>query len=332
MTQFQTITAEPARDRWGRPLVPGPNCGKPIAYTRCTTFVDVLEDKYNLQKWMQRMVAVGLSTRQDLHLGAAALASDPDGNKSKLDALCEQAIEAAKGTAKATIGTALHAFVERINLGHDPGPVPPEFQLHITNYQSMVQAAGITPIHVERFTVHDELRVGGTPDLIAELQGHEGRFVVDLKTGPNTLRYGSLKVAMQLAVYAHSQLIDLDTGQRTVLDGIRHDKALVIALDSETAQCDLHWIDIAAGWEAVQIAAQVRKWRSRKDLLSDFNLADFKPAPSLVNEAAEAALLNAIAAATDRDALTDLWTQSSSIWTDVHTQAAQERLASLEVA
>ena len=329
MTQFQTVTAEPARDRWGRPLVPGPNGGKPVAYTRCTTFVDVLEDKYNLQKWMQRMVAVGLSTRQDLHLGAAALATDPDSNKSKLDQLCEQAVEAAKGSAKATIGTALHGFVERINLGQDPGAVPPEFQAHIANYKSAVQAAGLRPIHVERFTVQDDLKVGGTPDLVAELDGHEGRFIVDLKTGPSTLKYGALKVAMQLAVYAHSHLIDLDTGARTAIDGIRHDRGLVIALDSETAECTLHWVDIAAGWEAVQVAALVRQWRSRKDLLSDFNLASVEPAPRLTDAGVEAALLNAIAQAPSRDALTDLWTTSANHWGDVHTQAATARLQAI---
>ena len=317
---------EVQRDRWNRPLIVPAGGGKPVAYTRCTSFVDVLEDKYNLQKWMQRMVAVGIGTRPDLHLSASALAADPDSNKRGLDDLCESAIEAAKGSAKATIGTALHAYIERINLGQEPGPIPAEYQQHINNYTTAVRGV-LTPVHVERFTVQDELQIGGTPDLVAEIAGESGRFIVDLKTGPSTLKYGALKVAMQLAVYAHSELYDPGNGQRTPIDGIRHDKGLVIALDSETAACTLHWVDIAAGWEAVQVAAEVRQWRKRKTLLTDY--APPAPPQNTTNHSAHAALLNAIAETPTRDALIDLWGKAGPAWTDTHTQAAQARLQAI---
>lgn len=338
MTTFETIQAEPSRDRWGRPLIIPVDGGKPTAYTRCTRFIDVLEDKYNLQKWMQRMVATGLGLRRDLHLSASSLASDPAGNKKALDDLCEAAIEAAKGSEKATIGTALHAYIERINLGQDLGVIPPEFQQHIDAYRASTSA--LHPIHVERFVVQDELKVGGTPDLAANIDGEEGAFVCDLKTGPATLVYGALKVAMQMAVYAHSQLYDAQTGQRSPLN-VRQDKGLVIALDSDTAQCTLHWVDLAAGWEAVQVAAEVNRWRKVKGVVSDpIQL----PAPALIPEPQpapvaelstfqrrnlEAALLAAIAASTSREALLDLWERSMHIWTDAHTEAAKRRLAAL---
>ena len=328
---FAPINPEPPRDRWGRPLIIPPDGGKPTAYTRCTTYVDVLEDKYNLQKWMQRMVAVGIAQRPDLHLSAASMASDPDAHKKPLNELCEQAVEAAKGSAKATIGSALHAIVERINLGVDPGIVPAEYQRHIDNYRATVSAAGFVPVHVERFTVQDDLRVGGTPDLIAEIAGVDGLVVLDLKTGPSTLRYGSLKVAMQLAVYAHSQLYDASNGTRTPIEGLRTDKGVVVALDSGTAECSLHIVDLVAGWEAVQVAAQVRAWRARKDLIAQWPVEVAAPDPVTPAVAPEVsrALLAAIAESASREALRELWSAAGEAWTEEHTAAAEKRIAQL---
>jgi len=122
MTTTPITTAAPTieRDRYGRPKVIPPDQGadaKKVSYTRCTTFVSVLEDRYNLEKWLQRMVATGLAQRPDLVLAAAA-AQD---NKSKLNGLCDDAIEAAKGKAAATTGTALHTLTEMLDRGQ---PLP----------------------------------------------------------------------------------------------------------------------------------------------------------------------------------------------------------------
>ncbi|MDO5091809.1 MAG: hypothetical protein Q4D79_00045 [Propionibacteriaceae bacterium] len=342
---------EAQRDRFGRPLVIPPGGGQPIPYTRCTTFIDALEDKYNLQKWMQRMVAVGIGLRPDLHASAASLAPDPDDNKASLDELCKTA----KASAKATIGTALHGWVERLNRGEDPGPVPAQWQPHIDAYRTKVLPQLGQPRTVEAFCVNDELQVGGTPDLITplgmELQrqlGRDGAVVCDLKTGPNTLRYGALKVAMQLAVYAHSHLYDPETGKRTP-HGAHTDKGLVIALDSDTADLALHWVDLEAGWEAVQVCARVRDWRKRKDLLTEISgetlstptttadaTAALPAAPSRVASAAPtnldsvtAALHAAISVSPTREALLDLWRKAGPAWSDSHTAAAKQRLQQL---
>lgn len=335
---------EPPRDRWQRPLIIPPDGGKPTAYTRCTTYVDVLEDKYNLQKWMQRMVAVGLAQRPDLHLAAASMAADPQANKRDLDGICEQAVEAARGTAKATTGTALHAYVERINRGVvDLGPVPTEYQRHLDAYRAAT--AGFTPLHVERFVVQDQLRVGGTPDLIAQIDGLDGLVVVDLKTGPSTLKYGALKVAMQLAMYSHSCLYAADTGQRAEIEGLRTDIGVVVALNSETdpsvdadaGKCELHLVDLSAGWEAVQVATQVREWRKRKGLLRPAELPSAALPAALTAPAApvvdahqlDRALTDAIADAASREALLDLWSRAGEAWGEHHTAAATQRLAQL---
>src|SRR5689334_2925212 len=72
MSDFTTPAPQVPRDRWQRPLVVPPKGGKPVAYTRCTTFVGCLEDTFNLSRWQQRMVALGLNDRPDLLLAVAA--------------------------------------------------------------------------------------------------------------------------------------------------------------------------------------------------------------------------------------------------------------------
>ena len=118
-------------------------------------------------------------------------------------------------------------------------------------------------LHVEQFTVLDELKIGGTPDRVVEYDGQ--RYIADVKTG--SIEYGAGAIAMQLAVYAHSRLYNLRTGERTPLD-VHQDRAVVIHLPAGTGTCTLHWVDITAGWEAVQHATWVRAWRARRNLIA----------------------------------------------------------------
>ena len=50
------------RDRFKRPLIHVPGTDKPVPYTRCTTFVDCIEDKSALAAWGKRMVLLGATT------------------------------------------------------------------------------------------------------------------------------------------------------------------------------------------------------------------------------------------------------------------------------
>src|SRR5690606_25497180 len=82
-----------------------------------------------------------------------------------------------------------------------------------------------------------------------------------------SIEFGALKIAMQLAVYSRSVLYDPATRERTPLE-VDQDRAIVIHLPAGQGRCELHWVDIAAGWEAVQVATQVRQWRKRRGLLT----------------------------------------------------------------
>ena len=74
---LQTVHVDFQRDRWKRPLIIPPNGGKPVAYRRCTSYVDVIADKFKLQQWDKRQVAIGLAQRDDLRLSVLAHLEEP---------------------------------------------------------------------------------------------------------------------------------------------------------------------------------------------------------------------------------------------------------------
>jgi predicted RecB family endonuclease len=250
------------RDSFGRPLVVPPEGGKPKAYTRCTTYVDALDDKYNLQQWENRMVAVGLAVRPDLLLGVVAAAD----NKQQLNILTKQAKEAAKSSAGSTIGTALHALTERLDRGERVDNVPAEYRPDLVAYQAAT--AKLRVVAIERFTVLDELRIGGTPDRVVEYAGRY--YIADVKTGE--IDYSALKIAMQLAVYSRSTPYNHATGKREPWGfDISPSRALVIHLPERSGHCELKWVDIGRGWDAVQVATEVRRLRSLRNWYDNFD-------------------------------------------------------------
>jgi hypothetical protein len=292
------------RDHIGRPLVVPPGGGKPIAYTRCTTYVGCLDDMWNLHRWDERNVAIGLADRPDLLLSVSAHRDDKD----KLNDIVSAAKEAAKAKAAAEIGTSLHKLTERLDRGQTLGVVPATYKADIAAYERATACLEI--VGIERFTVLDELKIGGTHDRTVRYQ--DRRYISDLKTG--SINYGALKIAMQLAVYSRSVLYDHRTFERAPLD-VDQDRALVIHLPAGQGRCELHWVDIAAGWEAVQVAAQVRAWRSRGGLFTPFETTPDLPA--LIAEAASVVSLRA------------LWAANQDTWTDDLTILANARKAEL---
>lgn len=312
MTELATVTPEIDRDRYGRPLIVPPGGGKKVAYRRCTTFVGCLEDTYNLSRWQQRNVALGLADRPDLLLGVAAHRDDKD----RLNQLCEDAAEAAKSSAAATTGTAVHALTEIVDRGLALPVIPDGAAADLDAYRRAT--AGIEWLHIEQGVVVDELQVHGTPDRIGRLP--DGRVVVlDLKTG--SVDYGIAKIAMQLAVYSRGTVYDHTTGTRGphLPDLVDQTTAVVIHLPAGSGTCRLLEVDLAAGWEGVQVARQVWAWRGRKGLSKPLDLTGLESLD----------LLGLIDLAADTETLVALWENYRDQWTDEHTAAAAARKATL---
>jgi hypothetical protein len=256
-----TVAPQVPRTDKDLPLIVPVGGGRPVAYGRWSSYGDVLEDRYNLERWKTRMAALGIADRPDLLLAVAAHRDD----KNKLNAICQQAIEAARASAAATTGTALHALSELVDAGK-PLPVLPDSAVaDLEAYRTVMTQVEV--LAAEQFVVNDEYRVAGTFDRIVKVGGT--RFIADIKTG--TIEWGIGKIAIQLAGYSRSQGYNPATGLRTPLD-VDQNNALIIHLPQGQAKCELVWVNIARGWEGVQLAAEVRRWRAaeRKGLTAPF--------------------------------------------------------------
>ena len=113
---FAQLAQEIPRDRWGRPLITPVDGGKPIPYTRVSTLAKALDDKTALTDWKCRQIAIGLAARPDLVTKTKACGDD----KRALKEVVQEALSAAQSDRAANVGTALHAFTEKIDAGAAP--------------------------------------------------------------------------------------------------------------------------------------------------------------------------------------------------------------------
>ena len=281
---------EPKRDRWGRYMFRGQ------AHTRATTFAKSASSTHALSEWRERMVVLGLTMRRDLL--AMAHGKNVKRDRAELNSIASQAKDAAGVKVAANLGTAYHAFSERLDAGlMRLEDVPEEYRHRLAEYQRAVAAHGLVtrPEWIERSTavradqVAAELPVGGTLDRIFQLPN--GELVIgDLKTGSD-LSYGWGEIAVQLAVYAHGVnthgLFDwnTDTWEQMPAPGgrVRTDYGIVIHLPADGSGCTLYRIDLTAGWRRAQVCGQVMAMQKSKDKLATEMFPEPPAATSLFN-------------------------------------------------
>lgn len=311
------------RDRLGRPMVMPLSGDKPVAYTRCTTFVGAIEDTWNISRWTQRMVLRGLAGRDDIR--AAVLDTSPE-DKKRLDELCEEAKEAGGGNDASRWGTYMHKVTEAADRGEDPGAIPlpllavPRDPLaYVPDLAAYTEATQpLRHLAIEQFTVNDQLLIGGTPDRVVEYQGE--RYIADLKTGG--IDFGTLKIAAQLAVYARSTPYDIATGERLPAHGASTERGIIIHLPAGTGTCTLYWVDLLAGWDAVRLCRDVRAKRTQHKFRTLTQRLD-AAGDQTISLATK--ITNCIMA----DQVRALWRQHADAWTDDLTDLAKAHIARL---
>ena len=251
------------RDRWGRPLI---DCdGELKPYTRVSTLAKSLDNGEALTVWKQRMTAIGLSSRADLR--ALVQAAKPEDTRA-VDQAVKQAVEAAQAQAAANVGTALHSLTERVDDGELGSLTVDEWIMADLNaYAQAMQ--GIRIIAKEIFVVVDDVQAAGTFDRLVEIDGRV--YVADIKTGQHEPKYPH-GVSLQIAMYSRGWTYTADKGRLVDLrEHVDQDRGVLIWLPSGKAKCELHWLDIAQGWEMAKTAARVRDWRSSKPLIGAIN-------------------------------------------------------------
>lgn len=241
------------------------------SYTRCTTYIDVLDDKTNLQAWGERMVLLGCATDPSFLEGVLDLDTELKQDKDTLTKRAKSAKAVAGAEDKADKGTHLHALSELVDQGK---PLPSAISFgDVIDMDAYKRATeGFEIVHMEKLVVHDGLRIAGTPDRKSRWKGDlpliapdgakigpDELLITDLKTG--SVEYGALKMAMQLSVYAHSKLYDWRTGKREPLENINQRWGVIMHLPAGRGECTLYWANLTLGWNAVALAGQVRDIR-----------------------------------------------------------------------
>jgi hypothetical protein len=268
-----SLLAEAPKDRWGRYKISDPASGKERGYTRVTTIAKVLDDSSSLADWKTRMAITGIVQRADL-LAQASTALD---DRSKLNKIANDAIEAAGAFSRANLGTALHSITQQIDLGMKP-QVLAGLQSDIETYVASIAAwdFGMRKEWIEVLLINDEFEYAGTADRIVTTR--DGKICIfDLKTGTD-LSYSFGSIAVQLAMYANADWIyDWKTGERTALpEGLDMKEGIICHLPAGEANCKFYTVDLEAGWEAAKMSFATRNWRKRKDLFKPYTFSDEK--------------------------------------------------------
>jgi hypothetical protein len=268
-----SLLAEAPKDRWGRYKISDPASGKERGYTRVTTIAKVLDDSSSLADWKTRMAITGIVQRADLLAQASTSLDD----RSKLNKIANDAIEAAGAYSRAGIGTALHSLTQQIDLGMKPQIIQ-GLQSDIETYIASIAAwdFGMRKEWIEVLLINDEYEYAGTADRIVTTR--DGKICIfDLKTGTD-LSYSFGSIAVQLAMYANADWIyDWKTGERTALpEGLDMKEGIICHLPAGEAMCKFYTVDLEAGWEAAKMSFATRNWRKRKDLFKPYQFSDEK--------------------------------------------------------
>jgi hypothetical protein len=274
---WAALTPEPTtdekieRDKKGRYLLPDPTTGEIRPWSRVTSFADTLADRRGLEKWSQRNIVRGIGAREDLwHLATAAGVDD----RKMLDDIIDQAEATARANAGSNSGSALHRLTERLDRGEDV-PIPnPKLRADVAAYRTAMAAKGLRVARdqdtgtawIERVLIIPELNLAGMCDRLLIGDDYVLPVLGDLKSGKNALKAMD-SIPLQLAIYSRAAYwYDPDTRKIHEMPEVDQDRAIVMHLPLGRAHCELLEVDIKAGWEAVQLALEVRRWRSRKDL------------------------------------------------------------------
>ena len=257
-------TTDIPRDRWGRPLIVPIDGGDPIAYTRVSTMAKTLDDLSNLMTWKQRKTAEGLLRRPDLltRLAGVLANADPDTDwkaKREVNAVCDEATEAASASKGASAGTGFHALTEAIDRGEEPLFVPPADAPRLDAYRAATE--GYTALDMETFVVNDTLMAAGSFDRLWRCP--DGRVRVgDLKTGKSEADY-PLATTVQIAIYANSLRYHPTTGRAPLHDELDLTTGLLVHMPP-SGGCRVIPLDLEVGWRAARTAANVHQIRKLK--------------------------------------------------------------------
>lgn len=352
-----TPRAEAAYDGWGRYKLPSPTTGRPTGFTRATTVADTLDDTYNLSRWKRRETAkrvVGLFDLVDgaeyagfdvaendhvVRLRAAAQADD----KKAIDAALDAIDNDMGGREAAELGTAVHAWVEALDLGLVTfGQIPDQFKPYADAYLGVLGRHGLVavPEYCERIVLNDrgEETIVGTLDRIYRSVATGELILGDVKTS-KTLEFSWMSYAVQLAIYGYATKM-LSTDGKTwepmpPMLGLTEAEqeaevkpyGVIIHVPSDQPErASAVTMDLWFGAETMVTALETR--RRRKQAKSAVPFVHALPAATK-DSLRYVAAYQGMMRATDAAQVTAIWENNRDIWDDGLTGLGNQVLLAL---
>jgi hypothetical protein len=272
-TQYHAYLLPPERHRIEVPKpnrqgykMPDPRTGRIVTFPRATTIAGALDDSYGLNGWKMRNVLIGAVLRPEKVAELSKADDITTAPANYLDGYAEAFQVAAGGAEAREFGTAVHAWLEAVDMGHVlPAQVPDMFRAHVTAYLTGLNRNCLVPRRSmsERIVFNEHANCIGTLDRVYSLPDVTDALG-DVKTS-KTLDYEYLKAGIQLAIYAGaSWMWDAGANRWVPMPPLRQDFAVLIHCpsnnpDSTTAVT----FDLEACRAALDSALEVRAMRSQ---------------------------------------------------------------------
>ncbi|MFM1966800.1 MAG: hypothetical protein RL134_2525 [Actinomycetota bacterium] len=270
------------RDRYGRPLVVVGD--DTVAYKRPSSYGNVLEDKFALNAWSQRMALIGAAKRPDLLAQIASTAqTDEKGTTAALNELVENCIEASGGNEGRRLGDALHKYIHLVNQGRDVQVIAP-WDKDVEAYRRLLDEYNLEPIPelCEVNLVNDAFMAAGSADEFLRDRTTGRIYLADVKTGKRINSWNAYLI--QMTLYANSQLYNTETDERRPLpDELRTDVGLLIHIPAGTGTGEIIGLDLIEGLRRTEIAQNIH------GLMKDTSFRSVLPKPSSTTAAPSAA-------------------------------------------
>lgn len=345
--------AEAHYDGWGRYKLPSPTTGRPTGFTRATTVADTLDDTYNLSRWKRRetakrVLAVADKAAQTLQIEGVEIAGDDyltrlreavdaDDNRA-IDRALDLLDDSMGGRDAAELGTAVHAWLEALDLGMVTfDQIPEQFKPYASAYQEVLHRHGLMalPEYVERIVLNDrgEETIVGTLDRVYLIVATGELLLGDVKTS-KTLEYSYLTYAVQLAVYGYATLMLAADGSgwepmptlkglsdEDMANEVRPYGVIIHVPSDQPERASAVTMDLWFGAEAMVTSLETR--RKRKRAKNEVPFVHALPSPteeSLRYVAARQALQNI----SHPDDLNGVWEQYQDVWDDTLTQLGEQ--------
>ena len=255
-------------------------------HKRASDYTGLLDENWALRRHEDRELARGVALADDLI--ALARAHQHDGDKEDKDTFNDDIIPKARMLAgagsKANIGKALHRATQDIDRGGALAAVDPTWRTHLKAYRDTMARLPfeVDQRHIEQTVILDGYRIAGTIDRIlvatqdltvtfpngrkVHIEAFD-RIVGDIKTGR---WFKPLGWMVQLGIYSQhtatwtKQADHPHGGVRGPAIGVRQDVALVVHLQAgdPAAPCDLHWLDLEAGYDGFLTAYEIAGHRA----------------------------------------------------------------------